>query len=138
MFGLILGEDKLFANSIFLRLTDAFSSGDKNTQLYVVKVFLSLLRNCRKRKGRHDSILFKCSLEHRSELLRRVKFVFDTGDVESKALALVLFGCWADVAKDSADIRYLVLSSLVSSDFLQVSSTSDLSSKSSIFYLFEL
>ncbi|XP_057463465.1 uncharacterized protein LOC130753429 isoform X2 [Actinidia eriantha] len=120
MFGLILGEDKLFANSIFLRLTDAFSSGDKNTQLFVVKVFLSLLRNCRKRKGRHDSILFKCSSEHRSELLRRVKFVFDTGDVESKALALVLFGCWADVAKDSADIRYIVLSSLVSSDFLQV------------------
>ncbi|KAL6992498.1 hypothetical protein U1Q18_010608 [Sarracenia purpurea var. burkii] len=120
MFGLIPGEDRLFANTILLRLGDAFSSGDKQTKLCVVKVFLLLLRNRKKRSSQQDGVLFKCSLENRLELLRRVKYVFDTGDVESRSLALVLFGCWADIAKDSADIRFLVLSSLVSCDVLQV------------------
>ena len=40
--------------------------------------------------------------------------MFDDGDAESKALALCLFGCWAGFAAESANIRYLVLSSLVS------------------------
>ncbi|KAJ0081178.1 hypothetical protein Patl1_12202 [Pistacia atlantica] len=71
MFGLVPGEDRLFANTIFLRLADAFQLGNKR-------------------------------------------------DVKSRALALVLFGCWADFAKDSAQIRYLVLSSLVSSNVLEV------------------
>ncbi|XP_073130585.1 uncharacterized protein [Henckelia pumila] len=31
-----------------------------------------------------------------------------------------MFGCWANIAKDCADIRYIVLSSLVSSDVLEV------------------
>ncbi|XVE48447.1 hypothetical protein DITRI_Ditri01bG0003000 [Diplodiscus trichospermus] len=35
-------------------------------------------------------------------------------------MALVLFGCWAHFAKDSAEIRYLVLSSIVSSSVLEV------------------
>ncbi|KAI5387836.1 hypothetical protein KIW84_073793 [Lathyrus oleraceus] len=48
------------------------------------------------------------------ELLKRVKSVFNSGDSESKTLALVLFGCWADFANDNAQIRYLILSSLVS------------------------
>ncbi|KAI8001336.1 hypothetical protein LOK49_LG09G01957 [Camellia lanceoleosa] len=120
MFGLIPGEDRLFANTILLRLIDAFGSGDKQTKLCVVKVFLLLSRHRRKKRGQHDGIMFKCSLENRLELLRRVKIVFDMGDAESRGLALVLFGCWADVAKDNADIRYLILSSLVSCDVLQV------------------
>lgn len=120
MFGLIPGEDRLFANTILLRLIDAFGSGDKQTKLCVVKVFLSLSRHRRKKRGQDDGIMFKCSLENRLELLRRVKIVFDMGDAESRGLALVLFGCWADVAKDNADIRYLILSSLVSCDVLQV------------------
>lgn len=121
MFGLIPGEDRLFANTILLRLTEAFSSGDKQTKLCVVKVFLSLLRSRKKRSEKHCGILLKCTPENQLELLRRVKTVFDSGDAESKALALVLFGCWADMAKDNADIRYLILSSLVSCDVLQVS-----------------
>ncbi|XP_052182772.1 uncharacterized protein LOC127795255 isoform X2 [Diospyros lotus] len=120
MFGLIPGEDKLFANAILLRLMDAFSLGDTQTKLCIVKLFLSQLRNHKRRSGQHNGILFKCSLENRKELLRRVKVAFDMGDVESRALALVIFGCLADVAKDSADVRYLVLSSLVSHELLQV------------------
>lgn len=120
MFKLIPGEDGLFANSMLLRLLDAFSSGDMDVKLFVVKVFLSLWRNRRRRYRKSDGILLKCSLENRLELLRRVKVVFDAGGVEPKALALVLFGCLADVANDNADIRYLVLLSLVSGEMLQV------------------
>lgn len=120
MYTLIPGEDKLFANSILLRLVDAFSSGDMQIKLFVVKVFLSFRRNHRRKSRQSDGILLKCSSANRLELLRRAKAVFDCGDVESKALALVLFGCLADVAKDNADIRYLVLSSLVSGELLQV------------------
>ncbi|KAM2964467.1 hypothetical protein FF2_022249 [Malus domestica] len=54
------------------------------------------------------------------ELLRIVKLVFDSGDVEDRALALGLFGCWAHFAKESSSIRYLVLSSLVSSHVMEV------------------
>ncbi|XAR59185.1 hypothetical protein NMG60_11014882 [Bertholletia excelsa] len=120
MFGLILGEDKLFANAIFLRLANAFRSGDRDIKLCVVKIFLSMLRNHKKGSKQRDGILFKCTSENQLELIRRVKTSFDAGDVESRALVLVLFGCWAEIAKDSAEIRYLILSSLCSHDILQV------------------
>ena len=41
MFGLVPGEDKLFANTILLRLVDAFSGVDIKIKLSVVRVFLS-------------------------------------------------------------------------------------------------
>lgn len=100
-----------------------------------MKVFLSLLRKRKKRSGKHCGILFKCTPENRLELLRRVKTVFDSGDAESRALALVLFGCWNEMAKDNADIRYLILSSLVSGDVLQVSFNFGVSSKFPVFML---
>ncbi|KAK4360617.1 hypothetical protein RND71_019569 [Anisodus tanguticus] len=34
-------------------------------------------------------------------------------------MALALFGCWVHIAKDSADVRYLILSSLRSMDILE-------------------
>lgn len=117
VFGLIPGEDKLFANSILLRLADAFKSGDKHMKLCIVKIFLSELKQRRRlrSKGRKDKgILSKDKLDSYRELLSRIKIVFDTGDVQERALALALFGCWAHIAKDSADVRYLILSSLVS------------------------
>ncbi|XP_021674136.2 uncharacterized protein LOC110660225 isoform X2 [Hevea brasiliensis] len=122
MFGLVLGEDRLFANTIILRLADAFRLGDKDTRLSVVRVFLSVFRNNDKEKKgkRYEGILSKARIHNQMELLKRVKIVFDTGDVESRALALILFGCWADFAKESAHIRYLLLSSLVSSEILEV------------------
>lgn len=119
LFGLIPGEDKLFANAILLRLADAFSSGDKHTKLCIVKVFLSGYKY-RKKKRRNDGILSKNRLSNHLEVLRRVKMAFETGDVEVRAMVLVLFGCWADFAHDSTEIRYLILSSAVSSDVLEV------------------
>ena len=41
MFGLVPGEDKLFANTILLCLVDAFSGVDIKIKLSVVRVFLS-------------------------------------------------------------------------------------------------
>ncbi|XP_042402801.1 uncharacterized protein LOC121992461 isoform X2 [Zingiber officinale] len=46
--------------------------------------------------------------------------VYDTGDAEAKTLSLRLFGCWADLAKDSTHIRYIVLQSLQSSNISEV------------------
>lgn len=117
MFGLIPGEDKLFLNAIFLRLADAFRLGNKQIKSGIVKIFLRMKRR-KKRDG--EGVLSKGKLENYVELLSRVKEVFDKGDVEERALALFLFGCWAYFAKDCADIRYIVLSSLVTGDVLQV------------------
>ncbi|KAK6146559.1 hypothetical protein DH2020_020428 [Rehmannia glutinosa] len=116
MFGLIPGEDKLFLNAIFLRLADAFRLGNKQVKSGVVKLFLRMKR--RKRDG--EGILSKGKLENYLELLSRVKEAFYKGDVEDRALALRLFGCWANFAKDCADIRYILLSSLVSGDVLEM------------------
>ncbi|KAL8053249.1 hypothetical protein ABFX02_05G058500 [Erythranthe guttata] len=117
MFGLIKGEDKLFLNAIFMRLADAFRVGDKQIKSGVVKLFLRMKRRMRRDGG---GIFKKVKLENYLELLSRVKEVFDKGDVEERALALLLFGCWASFGNDCADIRYIVLSSLVSSDVLEV------------------
>ncbi|KAL5539665.1 hypothetical protein UlMin_044823 [Ulmus minor] len=118
LFDLIPGEDRLFANAILLRLADTFRLGDDHIRRCVVKVFLSEYRCREKRKG-CKGLLSKERVENQSELLTRVKFVFDNGDGNSRALALVIFGCWADFAKDSAHVRYLVLSSFVSSHALE-------------------
>ena len=65
-------------------------------------------------------LLSEARVANHLELLNRVKSVFDSGDLESKALALVLFGCWADFLKDNAQIRYLIFSSLVSAHDCEV------------------
>ncbi|KAK4270645.1 hypothetical protein QN277_019425 [Acacia crassicarpa] len=116
MFELMAGEDRLFANAILLRLADAFACGDKETKFAIVKVFLSELKHRGKMKHKqYKGLLSKAKVPNHLELLKRVKSIFDSGDEESKAFALVLFGCWADFAHGNAHIRYLVLSSLVSS-----------------------
>ncbi|KAH7518614.1 hypothetical protein FEM48_Zijuj09G0189900 [Ziziphus jujuba var. spinosa] len=121
MFDLIPGEDRLFANAILLRLAEAFRVGDEKTRVCVVKVFLSEYKQRCKQKGKgYKGLLSKSRVHNQLELLNRVKAVFDNGDVNSRALALALYGCWADFANDKADIRYLVLSSLVSPHVLEV------------------
>ncbi|KAL2951131.1 hypothetical protein AAZX31_19G029800 [Glycine max] len=115
MFGLVPGEDKLFANTILLRLVDAFRGGDIETKLSVVRVFLSERKHRDKEKKKQcKGLLSEAKVANHLELLKRVKSVFDSGELKSKALALVLFGCWADFVKDNAQIRYLIFSSLVS------------------------
>ncbi|XP_041028230.1 uncharacterized protein LOC121268164 [Juglans microcarpa x Juglans regia] len=122
MFGLVPGEDRLFANTILLRLADAFRLGGKHIKLAIVRIFLAEYRHRGKKKKikENKGILSMATVHNHVELLRRVKIVFDTGDAELRALALALFGCWADFANNSAQIRYLILSSLVSSDALEV------------------
>lgn len=127
LYGLVPGEERLFANSIVLRLADAFVTGNRDIKLAVMRAFLGLSSCERKRRRRKrgskikDGILSKGRVNNFPELLRRVKTVFDSGDAESRAMALVLFGCWADFAKDSAHVRYLLLSNMVSSDVSVVS-----------------
>ncbi|KAE9593009.1 hypothetical protein Lal_00029019 [Lupinus albus] len=112
--GLVPGEDRLFANAILLRLADAFRGGDKEIRLSVVKVFLLERKHRENRKHKQcKGLLSKARVANHLELLNRVKSVYDSGDLESKALALVLFGCWADFSSDNAQIRYLILSSLI-------------------------
>nr|GEW21222.1 ARM repeat superfamily protein [Tanacetum cinerariifolium] len=122
MFGLVPGEDKLFANAILLRLAETFISADKQTKLCVVKAFLSELKHRKDKSYNRKSkgILSKYKVENHLELLRRVKVCFNSGDEDVRAMALALFGCWSDFAKDNADIRYLILSSIVSSHALEV------------------
>ncbi|KAG9156736.1 hypothetical protein Leryth_020917 [Lithospermum erythrorhizon] len=124
MFGLIAGEDKLFLNAIFLRLGDAFRLGDKLIKITILKVFLKERKKRKKgvviRGGGCEGVLSKGILVNYKEVLRRVMVVFETGDVEERALALGLVGCWANLAKDSAHIRYLVLSNLVSCNEFEV------------------
>ncbi|ESW23192.1 hypothetical protein PHAVU_004G026300 [Phaseolus vulgaris] len=121
MFGLVPGEDRIFANAILLRLADAFRGGDIETRLSVVRVFLSERKHRNKEKTKRcKGLLSEARVANHLELLNRVKSVFDIGDLESKALALVLFGCWADFLKDNAQIRYLIFSSLVSAHDCEV------------------
>ncbi|XP_058735210.1 uncharacterized protein LOC131607206 [Vicia villosa] len=115
MFDLVPGEDELFANAILLRLADAFRGGNTEIRLSVVRVFLIERKHHDNRKHKQcKGLLSMARVANHLELLRRVKSVFNSGDSESKTLALVLFGCWADFANDNAQIRYLILSSLVS------------------------
>lgn len=120
MYDLEPGEDRLFANTILLRLADAFMRGDNYTRRCIVKVFLFELTRISKEGKRYNGILAKRRVPNSIELLKRVKVVYDTGDTEAKALALRLFGCWADFAKDSAHIRYIILLSLQSSNISEV------------------
>ncbi|XP_064998113.1 uncharacterized protein LOC135585217 isoform X1 [Musa acuminata AAA Group] len=120
MYDLEPGEDRLFANTILLRLADAFRCGDNYTRRCIVKVFLFELTRISKEGKRYNGILAKRRVPNSIELLKRVKVVYDTGDTEAKTLALRLFGCWADLAKDSAHIRYIILLSLQSSNISEV------------------
>ncbi|CAI0544880.1 unnamed protein product [Linum tenue] len=119
IFDLVAGEERFFLNCILLKLADAFRSGDKDIRVSVVKVFLSLFKMRRKTK-RYHGVMSKAKMCNPLELLKRVKIVFYTGDLESRVLALVLFGSWAEFSRDNAHIRYIILSSLVSSEVMEV------------------
>ncbi|KAK1380491.1 ARM repeat superfamily protein [Heracleum sosnowskyi] len=118
-FGLFPGEDNFYANAIVFRLIDAFSCCDNYTKLCIVKVFKSEYKRRVKRRNERG-ILSRERFCNYLEVLRRVKMVFEKGDVEVRSLCLGLFGCLADYAHDNAEIRYVILSSLVSGDVMEV------------------
>ncbi|KAJ0988703.1 hypothetical protein J5N97_007059 [Dioscorea zingiberensis] len=120
MYGLVPGEDRTFANTILLRLADAFRTGDNNIRKSILKIFMLELRHVMKKGKCYNGILAKCRVPNHAELLKRVKVVFDTGDAMGKSLALRIFGCLADLAKDSSHTRYMILLSLQSSHVTEV------------------
>ncbi|KAG2318443.1 hypothetical protein Bca52824_011656 [Brassica carinata] len=125
LFGLIPEEDKLFYNTILLRLVDAFCFGDKFVKVAVVRVFMSMLKLSRwkNQSGCATWFLSKAKVHNHLEMLKKMKSVYDKGDSEAKALALILFGCWRDFASEFAPVRYLIFTSLVSSHDLEVRSS---------------
>lgn len=134
LFGLIPEEDRLFYNTILLRLVDAFCSGDELVKLAVVRVFMSMFKLSR---GKNKSecatwFLSKARVHNHLEILKRVKDVYEKGDTEAKALALILFGCLRDFASEFAPVRYLIFTSMVSSHDLEV----NIDHLSSFFYSF--
>ncbi|XP_022942067.1 uncharacterized protein LOC111447255 [Cucurbita moschata] len=121
MFDLVTWEDRLFSNTILLRLADAFKSDDKHIRVAVVKVFLSELNSRDRTKSKqYQGVLSKARVQNHHELLTRVKVVLGGGDPEARALALILLGCWAHFAEGSAQIRYMILSSMLSSHISEV------------------
>ncbi|KAL0687804.1 hypothetical protein Bca4012_087481 [Brassica carinata] len=123
--GLVPEEDRLFFNTILLRLVDTFCFGDKLVKVAVVRVFMSVFKLSRG-KSKSDCgtwFLSKAKVHNHLEMLKRVKSVYDKGDTEAKALALILFGCCRDFASEFAPVRYLVFTSMVSSHDLEVRSS---------------
>lgn len=123
LFGLVPEEDGLFFNTILLRLVDAFCFGDKLVKLAVVRVFMSMFKLSRGKNLNESATWFlsEARVYNHLEILKRVKNVYDKGDIEAKALALILFGCWRDFASEFAPVRYLIFTSMVSSYDLEVS-----------------
>lgn len=120
MYGMVPGEDRLFANTILLRLADAFCNGDGEIRRCILKVFLVELQHIVKKGKLYNGILARKRVPNRLDLLKRLKSVYDTGDLEAKSLTLRLFGCWADLAKDDVHIHFLTLSSMQSNHNLEV------------------
>ncbi|KAH9602182.1 hypothetical protein KSS87_018449 [Heliosperma pusillum] len=119
IFGLVPGEDRLFADAILFRIVDAFVLGDKDIRISIAKLFLLTLKHC-KTKGPTHGIYSNMTRENRLELLKRVKAVLNVDCVKSRASAFILFGCWAEFAKDVAEIRDAIFSSLTSRQILEV------------------
>lgn len=120
IYGLVPGEDRLFANTILIRLTNAFCTGDNSIRRSILKIFLLECKNVMKTGRNYNGILSKARVPNYAELLKRIKLVFDTGDVEAKELAMRLFGCLADLAKDSVHIRYIILTGIQSTEISEV------------------
>ncbi|MQL96479.1 hypothetical protein Taro_029160 [Colocasia esculenta] len=120
MYGLVPGEERSFANTILMRLADAFRSGDNCVRARILKIFLSEMRHIKQKGRSYDGLLTKQRLPNYLELLKRVRLVFDTDDVKARALSLRLLGCWAPLTHDNADVRCIILSRLRSGNVLEV------------------
>ncbi|PKA66124.1 hypothetical protein AXF42_Ash018414 [Apostasia shenzhenica] len=120
MYGMVTGEDRLFANAILLRLSDAFCYGDIEVKRCILQVFLTELHYIYKKGKLYNGIVARNRVPNYAELLKRVTVVYNTGDLEAKCLTLRLFGCWADLAKDSTQVRFLILTSLQSQHVSEV------------------
>ncbi|CAL4964598.1 unnamed protein product [Urochloa decumbens] len=111
-YGVLPGEARVFAETMLLRLATEFRTAEGAMRARVVRTLLTAA-------GRRGS-LAGARVAEPDQLLRRVKAVYDTGSARDRALALRVFGCLAEVAKDSVHVRSLILSSLGVSSALEV------------------
>ncbi|KAH9328351.1 hypothetical protein KI387_000459, partial [Taxus chinensis] len=122
LFKLDYGQDRAFANSILLRLADAFRTGNNFVRFCVLKVFLLELkkRHCHENGNNYKGILAKERVPNHLEMVKRVKEVYKSGDIVARSLALQVLGCLADLAKDSAEIQRLIVDAIDSPYLLEV------------------
>ncbi|KAL0921275.1 hypothetical protein M5K25_008333 [Dendrobium thyrsiflorum] len=120
VYNMVPGEDILFANTIILRLADAFCNGDMEVRRCILKVFLVELQHITKKGKNYDGILARKRMPNYLELLKRLLTVYDSGDLEAKCLTLRMFGCWAGLATDSSHICFLIHKSMQSNHDLEV------------------
>jgi integrator complex subunit 7 len=111
-FGVLPWEARVFAETMLLRLASEFRNADGAMRARIVRALLSAAG------GR--GVLAGARVAERDQLLRRVKVVYDAGSARDRALALRVFGCLAEVSKDSVHVRSLILSSLGASSALEV------------------
>uniref|UniRef100_A0A0A9D2X2 Integrator complex subunit 7 N-terminal domain-containing protein n=1 Tax=Arundo donax TaxID=35708 RepID=A0A0A9D2X2_ARUDO len=96
---------------MLLRLATEFRTADRAFRAHIVRTLLAA-------GGR--GALSWARVAEPDQLLRRVKTVYDAGNARDRALALRMFGCLADIAKDSVHVRSLVLASLGATSALEV------------------
>ncbi|CAO2193227.1 unnamed protein product [Urochloa humidicola] len=111
-YGVLPGEARVFAETMLLRLATEFRTADGAMRARVVRTLLAAAG------GR--GVLAGARVPEPDQLLGRIKVVYDTGSARDRALALRMFGCLAEVAKDSVHVRSLILSSLGVSSALEV------------------
>ncbi|BBN06107.1 integrator complex subunit 7 [Marchantia polymorpha subsp. ruderalis] len=106
------------------RIGETFSSDTSERALANRKVALrnnkSSSRAIRMSRS-EDGLLTKKRIASHAEMVKRVKSVIDSGDPTSRALALRVLGCLADLGKDSVDVHNLVLQALQSPHHQEVS-----------------
>ncbi|KAJ1283022.1 hypothetical protein BS78_03G096000 [Paspalum vaginatum] len=112
VYGVLPGEARVFAETMLLRLATEFRTADRAMRARIVRTLLAAA-------GARGA-LAGARVAEPDQLLRRVKVVYDTGSARDRAVALRLFGCLADIARDSVHVRSLVLSSLGATDALEV------------------
>ena len=112
-YGVLPGEARVFAETMLLRLATEFRTADGAMRARIVRTLLNTATG--------PGALAGARVAEPDQLLRRVKVVYDTGNKRDRALALRVFGCFADIAKDSVHVRSLILSSLGASSALEVS-----------------
>ena len=114
LYKLEMGQEQAFLNAIMMHLMEAFRSGDNFTRLCILKVLLLEMKS-RKNGGKNlhgKALITNERISNHAEVLKRVKAIITSGDHTAKALALLVVGCLAELAKDSVDLHRLVFEAI--------------------------
>ena len=114
LYNLEIGQDHAFLNAIMMHLMEAFRTGDNFVRLCVSKILLLEMKS--RRSGvKHlqgKGLITKERIPNHAEVLKRVKTILTNGDHTAKALAMLVTGCLAELAKDSVDLHRLVFEAI--------------------------